>query len=239
MNKRTNPMELTDVIVGDEEYGVVISAVATLHNDTHINFVPYNKLTNTYGVINSSENDETDEKDKTEANENKHDKNGVHVNSIHDQFSLVPVDAEERYQVIALKPGYYVIDSIKLNSEWQAKGGIHQVSRKPMYGGFEIKGVELVYLGDLIVGTDRTAYKNSGNFSQQNALGLLISVVVQLASPSFTDDDVALGIADHTAEAQAYINKKLPNLKRKLIYRPLELGYYAGQNHGEGDDEKL
>jgi hypothetical protein len=53
-----------------------------------------------------------------------------------------------------------------------------------------------------------------------------------MATPTFGDDDVALGVVDKTTEAKTYVKTTYPKLNRDMVYRSLELGYYAGQNHG-------
>ncbi len=242
---RTNPFALRGMVQESpsEGYGIVVARMNSEWPDTTmIRFVPYNPATGKALSVKSPQkteaNETTDTPDEapaalldeetptpvTEAN--------PYGGVVHDAFSLVPVD--QPYQVIALKPGHYMIDTITLRSEWEAKGGLHNVSLKPMYGGFQVKGGDLLYLGDINVATDRGGYKHSGDLQQQSSpLAMLLGAVIYMATPTFGDDDVALGVVDKTTEAKTYIKTTYPKLNRDMVYRPLALGYYAGQNHGE------
>jgi hypothetical protein len=229
-----------------EEYGVVITRVDSPFKDAAtLRFTPYDPMTGQPKPVDigsketdpAAETDDSPDDGTTAAMLS--DEEGASVTEvnpyggvIHEHFALVPVD--QPYQVFALKPGYYVIDHIYLGKEWQAKGGLHKVSLKPMYGGFEVKPGELLYLGDINLTTDREGYKNSNIIAQQTSpLGVLLGTIVYMSVPTFTNDDVALGIVDKTGEAKAYMKQTFPKLNRDMVHRPMELGYYAGQNHGE------
>jgi hypothetical protein len=222
-----------------EGYGIVVVRMNSEWPDTTVmRFAPYNPATGKALKVKSPpKTDATDSADEapaatlddetpapvTEAN--------PYGGVVHDAFDLVPVD--QPYQVIALKPGHYMIDTIALRSEWEAKGGLHNVSLKPMYGGFQVNAGELLYLGDINVATDRSGYKDSNMINQaSDPIAMLMGTIVYMATPAFGDDDVALGVVDKTTEAKTYVKTTYPKLNRDMVYRPLELGYYAGQNHG-------
>ncbi len=238
---RTNPFALSGMVQESpsEGYGIVVARMNSEWPDTTVmRFAPYNPATGKALKVKSPpKTDATDSADEapaatlddetpapvTEAN--------PYGGVVHDAFALVPVD--QPYQVIALKPGHYMIDTIALRSEWAAKGGLHNVSLKPMYGGFQVNAGELLYLGDINVATDRSGYKDSNMINQaSDPIAMLMGTIVYMATPAFGDDDVALGVVDKTAEAKTYVKTTYPKLNRDMIYRPLELGYYAGQNHG-------
>lgn len=237
---RTNPFAMNGMVQESAEgYAIVVARVNSEWPDTTVmRFASYNPATGQVLKTQSPPEDQTSEATEdapsamldedtptpvTEAN--------PYGGVVHGAFALVPVD--QPYQVIALKPGHYMIEEISLRSEWDAKGGLHNVSRKPMYGGFSVNAGDLIYLGDINVATDRSAYKHSDALNQASSpLAMLIGSIAYMATPTFGDDDVALGIVDKTADAKTYIKTTYPKLNRDMTYRPLELGYYAGQNHG-------
>ncbi len=237
---RTNPFALSGMVQESpsEGYGIVVARMNSEWPDTTVmRFAPYNPATGkSLKVKSPSETDATNSADETPA-ATLDDETPAPVTEanpyggvVHDAFDLVPVD--QPYQVIALKPGHYMIDTIALRSEWEAKGGLHNVSLKPMYGGFQVNAGELLYLGDINVATDRSGYKHSEALQQSSPIAMLIGTIVYMATPTFGDNDVALGVVDKTTEAKTYVKTTYPKLNRDMIYRPLELGYYAGQNHG-------
>jgi hypothetical protein len=239
---RTNPFALNGMVQESpsEGYGVVVAHLNSEWPDTTVmRFVPFDAATGKSMKVKSTpETQDTDAATEDAPAAILDDETPAPVTEanpyggvVHDAFDLVPVD--QPYQVIALKPGHYMIDTITLRSEWEAKGGLHNVSLKPMYGGFQVNAGELLYLGDINVATDRSGYKHSSTMNQASTgLEMLIGTIVYMATPTFGDDDVALGVVDKTTEAKTYVKTTYPKLNRDMIYRPLELGYYAGQNHG-------
>lgn len=239
---RTNPFALNGMVQESpsEGYGVVVARVNSEWPDTTVmRFVPFDTATGkTLKAKSTPETQDSDAATEDAPSAMLDDETPAPVTEanpyggvVHNAFALVPVD--QPYQVIALKPGHYMIEEIALRSEWAAKGGLHNVSLKPMYGGFQVNAGELLYLGDINVATDRSGYKHSDALSQTTSpIAMLIGTIVYMATPTFGDDDVALGVVDKTAEAKTYIKTTYPKLNRDMVYRPLELGYYAGQNHG-------
>ena len=237
---RTNPYALNGMVQeASEGYGVVVARVDSEWPDTTvIRFVPYNPATGQVVKTQSPPESQISEATEDAPSMLLDEDTPAPVSEanpyggvVHDAFALVPVD--QPYQVIALKSGHYMIEEITLRSEWAAKGGLHNVSRKPMYGGFSVNAGDLLYLGDINVATDRSGYKHSDALNQTSSpLAMLIGTIAYMATPTFSDNDVALGVVDKTAEAKAYIKTTYPKLNREMVYRPLQLGYYAGQNHG-------
>ena len=239
---RTNPFALNGMVQESPSggYGVVVARVDSEWPDTTvIRFTPFDPAKGkTLNVKSAPETQDTDVATEDAPSAMLDDETPAPVTEanpyggvVHNAFAFVPVD--QPYQVIALKPGHYMIEEIALRSEWAAKGGLHNVSLKPLYGGFQVNAGELLYLGDINVATDRSGYKHSDTLNQTTSpIAMLIGTIMYMATPTFGDDDVALGVVDKTAEAKTYIKTTYPKLNRDMIYRPLELGYYAGQNHG-------
>ncbi len=216
LDKKTAPLVSKD-------YGILVAKTTGDQGGvSYITFKPYDRASNKFIPINEDPNIKTADLPLQKGDRS---------------FRFEPTD--DGYQVIALKPGYYVIERILLG-DFSATGGVHPVTHKPLYGGFEIQAGELLYIGDIHLTTDRLGYKNPKMISeQQSPLGMLIGVVVYAATHTFTDDDFALGVVNDTAAAKNHVATNIPMMMRPLVYRPLTLGYYAHQNHGSNSKEKF
>lgn len=142
------------------------------------------------------------------------------------------MEAQGKLAAYVIPAGHYVINHIELRPEWQASGGLHKITHKPYYSDFTVEQGDAVYLGDIILGTDGTFYKQN-NGGDGSALGLILSAAINAASKSFGDKDVYLNVVDNFAEAQATLKKEVPTFTRPVQKRLLKMGYWAGKNTDE------
>jgi hypothetical protein len=152
-------------------------------------------------------------------------------------FKLTGID-NDRYLLAVVEPGCHVISRMQFDAygEWVAQGGIHAITRKPLYAEVCAEANEVTYVGDLLYGTDKTMYRKYQGVQINNGIEALTYGVMILASPSFTEKDGQILIADHFQEAQTWLKTSYPELRAPLRKQLADLGYYAGVN--ANDDEK-
>jgi hypothetical protein len=153
-------------------------------------------------------------------------------------FKLTGADSN-RYLLAVVEPGCHVISRMQFDpyGEWVANGGIHSITRKPLYAEICAEPNTVTYVGHFLIDTDKTGYRKYKGVEINSGLAALTYAVVLAVSPSFTDKDGQILINDSFTDAQGWLKATYPELRAPVRKRLAELGYYAGIDADE-DDKK-